>query len=283
MTLIEVGLADKTGKISASLMRSAARALHVQVSRDLPKYWHIHAAVSFLPDPAQVPAGVWPVFLVDRLPSGEGGTHLDRHNQPYAKVIAKPDNADWTVDASHEILEMLIDPYGNRLQSGPSLKVVKGKVVEGHSLYAYLVEACDPCQGDAHAYPIHGVAVSDFITPHYYDPIRRAGTRYSFTGKVKHPREVLPGGYLSWINHRNHEWQQLIWLDPKKGPTIRNYGTAPATASLRGWVDAQMRRDAPDDLRHAHPRQANRALQRQCAAKREEAEAIARARGELYG
>ena len=193
MTFIEVGLADKTGKISPSLMRAAVRALHTQVTRDLPKYWSIHAAVSWLPDAAEIPAGVWPVFLVDRLPAGEGGTHLDRHNQPYAKVIAKQGNDDWTVDASHELLEMLIDPYGNRLQTGPSLKVVKGKVAEGHSQFAYLVEACDPCQGYAHAYPIHGIAVSDFITPHYYDPVRTPGTRYSFTGKVKHPREVLPG------------------------------------------------------------------------------------------
>jgi hypothetical protein len=282
MSLIEIGLADKTGKISASLMRAAVRALHVQVTRDLPKYWPIHAAVSWLPDSSQIPAGIWPVFLVDRLPSGQGGSHLDRHNQPYAKVIAKPGNDDWTVDASHEILEMLIDPYGNRLHTGPSVKMVKGKVVEGHSLFAYLVEACDPCQGDAHAYPIHGIAVSDFITPHYYDPIRTPGTRYSFTGKIKHPREVLPGGYLSWINHRNHEWQQLLWLDPKKRPHIRNYGLAPSTASLRGWVDAQMRRGVPEDRPHAQPRQANSGLQRHCAAKRQESEAIARLHGEQY-
>jgi len=282
MSMIEIGLVDKTGRIPTTLMHAAARAMHTQVTRDLPKFWPIHAAVSWLPDPAHIPAGIWPVFLVDKLPSGQGGSHLDRHNQPYAKVIADPATHEWTIDASHEIVEMLIDPYGNRLQTGPSLKIVKGKIVEGHGQYAYLVEACDPCQGDAYAYPIHGIAVCDFITPHYYDSIRTPGTRYSFTGAVEHPRQVLPGGYVSWVNHRTSEWQQLLWLEPKKAPRISNYGPAPKTACLRGWVDSHMRRDAPPEKTHAHPRQINRRLAEHCRAKREEMDAIARVRAATY-
>ncbi|HWG19624.1 MAG TPA: hypothetical protein VG225_03775 [Terracidiphilus sp.] len=282
MTLIEVGLVDKTGKISPILLHAAARALHIQVTRDLPRFWPVHAAVSYLPDAASIPAGIWPVFLVDKLPAGEGGSHLDRHNQPYAKVIATPDSPEWTIDASHEILEMLVDPYGNRMQTGPSLKLVKGKPVDGHSQYAYLVEACDPCQGDLHAYPIHGIAVSDFITPHYYDPIATPGARYSFTGAVKHPRQVLPGGYLSWVNHRNNRWQQLLWLDPKKPPLLHDYGPAPATASLRAWVDGHMSRHAVENKTHSHRRQQNKRLMAECRAKRDEMEAIARTRGALY-
>lgn len=282
MSMIEIGLVDKTGKISPSLMHATARALHTQVRRDLPKFWPIHAAVSWLPDAANIPAGIWPVFLVDKLPANQGGAHLDRHNQPYAKVIATADSHEWTIDASHEIIEMLIDPYGNRLQTGPSIKLVKGKIVDGHSQYAYLVEACDPCQGDAYAYPIHGVAVCDFVSPHYYQPVRTPGAHYSFTGAVKHPRQVLPGGYLSWVNHRTHEWQQLLWLEPKKAPHISNYGPAPRTASLRGWVDSHMRRDAPENKRHAHTRQLNKPLAKYCATKREEADTIARGRAGLY-
>jgi hypothetical protein len=65
---------------------------------------------------------VWPVQLVKSLPPGEGGFHLDKHNQPYAKVIAAPDDDSWTIDASHETIEMLIDPSGNnrdRRRQGP--------------------------------------------------------------------------------------------------------------------------------------------------------------------
>ena len=45
---------------------------------------------------------------------------------------------------------------------------------------------------------MNGVLVSDFYTPHYFDPMKAPGVRYSFTGKITGPRVVLRGGYLSW-------------------------------------------------------------------------------------
>jgi hypothetical protein len=230
MSVIQVGLADKTGKISQTLLTSAAAALNIQVTRDLPQFWNVQATVAYLPNPAEVPAGVWPVFLLKELPPGEGGFHLDKHNQPYAEVIASPDSDEWTIDASHETLEMLVDPYGNRLQNSTSIEISAGKIVDGDSQFGYLVEACDPCEADGYAYPIQGIAVSDFITPRFYDPVVTPGTRYSFTGAVTHPREILPGGYISWVNHATDEMQQLLYLTSH--PTIKNLGPANA-ASLR--------------------------------------------------
>ena len=60
--------------------------------------------------------------------------------------------------------------------------------------FNYLVEACDPCEGNADGYQIQGVLVSDFITPRFYDALSTPGTRYSFTGAVTAPRQVLPEG-----------------------------------------------------------------------------------------
>jgi hypothetical protein len=62
------------------------------------------------------------------------------------------------------------------------------------------VEACDPCEDNSYAYTINGVRVSHFITPHFYDPLVTSGTRYSLTGAIKGPRQILPGGYISWVN-----------------------------------------------------------------------------------
>jgi len=92
-----------------------AATINTQVSRDLPQYWPISTTVAYLPNPKAVPQGCWPVFLVDKLAPGEGGVHMTKHNQPYAKVIATPANDDWTIDVSHETIEMLVDPYGNKL------------------------------------------------------------------------------------------------------------------------------------------------------------------------
>lgn len=70
------------------------------------------------------------MFLVRSLPPGEGGYHTDKHNQPYAKVIASANDDSWTVDASHEIIEMLIDPYGNRMQTSESIAISGNDVVD---------------------------------------------------------------------------------------------------------------------------------------------------------
>ena len=141
--------------------------------RDLPQYWNVQATVRYLPHARKIPAGVWPVQLVKTLPPGEGGFHLDKHNQPYAKVIAAPDDDGWTIDASHETIEMLIDPYGNRMQSAQSIEIVGNGIQDGTGQFNYLVEGCDPCEANTYGYTIQGVVVSDFITPHFYEPRSR--------------------------------------------------------------------------------------------------------------
>ena len=247
MTLIQVGLVDATGKLSAERVQDVAAALNVQVMRDLPRYWNVQATVRYLPNPRAIPSGVWPVILVPSLPPGEGGFHLDQHKQPYAEVIATPDSDDWSIDASHETLEMLVDPYGNRFQSSRAIEIEQGKVVDGVGEYQYLVEACDPCEANEFAYPIQGVAVSDFLTPHYYDPVATSGTNYSFTGAIERPRQLLKGGYISFVNMQKGIVQQILWVDPRKPPQLKDLGPAPpAGKSMREWIDGET---------HAHTRE----------------------------
>jgi hypothetical protein len=68
MTVNQVGLVDTTGALDPELVRAAAAAINVQVTRDLPQFWHSHATVIYLPNAKKVPSGVWPVKLVDKLP-----------------------------------------------------------------------------------------------------------------------------------------------------------------------------------------------------------------------
>lgn len=258
MPLVHVGLIDTTKHgIDPNLVQTVAAALNVQVNRDLTQFWPLHASVQFLPRGTKVPVGVWPVQLVDHLPPGEGGFHLDKHNQPYAKVIASAKSDEWTIDASHETIEMLVDPYGNRLQTAHAITITSDGVKDAPGEFEYLVEACDPCEADTFAYPIHGVAVSDFITPHYYDTIVTPGTRYSFTGAIKAPRHLLKGGYISFINPQAEEVQQILYVDPTKPPQLRNLGPA-GGASLRRWVHGKT-----DDEVRKH-RQLNPGLLDQC-------------------
>jgi hypothetical protein len=276
MSLIQIGLVDTTGALNAELVQSVAAALNIQVTRDLPQFWSVSATVMYLPSANKVPAGVWPVQLVKSLPPGEGGFHLDQHKQPYAKVIATPKDDSWSIDASHETLEMLVDPYGNRMQSSVAIEIKGNKILDGTGQYGYLVEACDPCEDDKYGYTINGVVVSDFITPHFYDPLVTPGTRYSFTGALKGPRQILPGGYISWVNNETDEWQQLLYLSAT--PKIVNMGKASADKSLREWIDAEMQTSHTNAER---PKK-NKALQKYGKARRAALNKIAVSKAKLY-
>jgi hypothetical protein len=259
MLSVKVGLVDTTKTIDTQTMAAAAAALNIQVTRDLPQFWPVNASVSYLTDPHHIPQGVWPIQLVKSLPPGEGGFHMTKHNQPYAKVIITPGSNEWVVDASHETIEMLVDPNGNRLQTSLAIEIVGGKIVDGTGSFEYLVEACDPCEADDFTYDINGLRVSDFITPHFYDPTATPGTRYSFTGAITRPREILEGGYISWVDPTTNDMQQILWVDPNQPPQLNNLGPATQMGhSLREAVERAtfknvypMRRPAAPAVREA--------------------------------
>jgi hypothetical protein len=239
MSGTNIVIIDQTKEIDTGLLSSAAVALNIQVTQHLPKYWSgINANVSSAPSIGALPANSWPVFLVKSLPPGEGGFHMDKHNQPYAKVIASPADASWTIDASHEIIEMLVDPNGNRMQTSQAIAIHGDGVVDADGTFDYLVEACDPCEADNFAYDIQGIEVSDFITPDFYDAGVRTGTQYSYMGHVTRPRQLLKGGYISYIGS-DGRWQQILWVNP--GPPTYNPQLAAKLSEkseCRSWREA---------------------------------------------
>jgi hypothetical protein len=246
MLPMQVGLIDMTGKVNAETMAAVAAALNIQVTRDLSQYWPINATVAYLPNPQQVPQGVWPVVLVESLPPGEGGFHTTERNQPYAMVAVTPGSDQWMIEASHETIEMLVDPSGNRLQASTAVQIVGNEVQDNEAAgrFEYLVEACDPCEADAYTYAINGIRVSDFITPHFYDPTVTPGTRYSFTGAVQRPRQVLPGGYISWLDPKTSELMQILCVQPNQPPLLKDLGSGAsnglaARENLRVFVENQ--------------------------------------------
>ncbi|WP_125591353.1 hypothetical protein [Amycolatopsis balhimycina] len=173
-----------------------------------------------------VPLGYWPVIVVADVKDA-AGFHTDQNGQPFALVEA---GSSWSLTASHETLEMLADPFGNRLMADPSPKPGQGRV-------EFLVEVCDPSEDDAFAYTVNDVLVSDFYTPRYFDPVRHDGVRYSFNGRLTEPRQVLPGGYLSWHDPVSDHWFQETFFGTE--PKFPDLGVlARANRSLREMIDA---------------------------------------------
>jgi len=141
-----------------------------------------------------------------------GGVHEDIKlntgvDIPFALVGCVDSN--WTVVFSHEVLELLADPWGKRMARRPKENQI------------WIVEVCDPCEADNFAYDIDGVNVSDFILPAYFDDTTTS-TTLSFKGTIKKPFTIEKGGYLSYLDLKDNQWYQITWFD----------GSAPVTNVL---------------------------------------------------
>jgi hypothetical protein len=227
MILRQVALVADTSGVSFSDLTRASAALQKQATRDFGPIWDVQATVDAFHKLEDVPLGYWPVIIRDDIGQpGALGVHLDKDNQPFA-LVSLTDS--WQLTASHETLEMLADPFGNRLGAGDSPKPDQGRV-------EFLVEVCDPCEAAAFGYTVNGITLSDFYTPSYFDPVRADSERYSFTGAVTEPRQVLKDGYLSWHELTSDEWWQEISFGDR--PEFRSLGRLDQQAgSLREQID----------------------------------------------
>src|SRR5262249_33082099 len=80
------------------------------------------------------------------------------------------------------------------------------------------------------------IQVSDFYTPRYFDPIQAPGVRYSFTGALTEPRQVLRDGYLSWHDPVSDHWWQLRFFGGDR--TFADLGVLDAAnGSIRSQID----------------------------------------------
>jgi len=220
---IHVALVPHDVAITTPELTRVAAALSKQVHKDFSPLWNVDATVDAFARLKDVPADYWPLIVVEDV-KGAAGYHQDKHGQPYSLIEFGP---DWSMTASHECLEMLADPFGRRLRSAMLLdQAVKLGMTPRR--VRYIVEVCDPSESGAAGYQVNGVLVSDFYTPNFFDPVASAGVRYSFTGKVQKPRQVLKDGYISWHDPVDGHWYQLrMFADEfsKKKPHVVDLST----------------------------------------------------------
>ena len=248
-----VAIVSVAGEVPMRDLMQVAAAVQKQVTRDFTPLWGIEATVDAFQDLSSVPSDYRPVVvfgdpgelpsrlgslmgeqppevLIHALESGEvAGIHLAAiTRQPFA--LASTSGA-WPVTVSHETLEMLADPYGNRVVAAVHPQNRAKRV-------NYLLEICDPCLTTY--YLVNGLPMSDFYTPRYFDPVRIDSVRYSFTGAIDEPLKILPGGYLSWIDPLD---SGLYQLEEGGEPILLSSDAelAGSRASLRTVVDTHPR------------------------------------------
>ena len=227
----QIGLISESDRVDLEELMIVSAALQKQVSRDFSSIWEVDCTVDAFGSLDDLPLGYWPVIIMDDIGfDGAAGIHLDRDGQPFALVTSSDDNDVWSLTASHEVLEMLADPFGDRLVAGDSPHPDQGRVM-------FLVEVCDPSEAAQFGYSVNGVLVSDFYTPRFFDPVFSTGTRYSFTDAITEPRQVLVGGYLSWLDPVSNHWWQETWFRGTSSKFVDLGELTVANGSIRSQID----------------------------------------------
>lgn len=220
-------LVSQSPKITLDMLRDAAAAYNIHMSRDFKPEWGRSTNVVTATNLKSVPRGYWPVVFMDQLSEpGALGFHTAQHNQPISYCMATD---DWDITGCHELDEMTVDPFGNRLSLVRSQPYGKNQV-------QYLIETDDPIE--AQSYTINGVRCSNFLAPPYYDEEATVGLKYDFLGTLKAPRTLIEGGYVSYV-FEDGSWGQTTWFDGD-APSSRNLEARPAKHQpLRNFIDQQ--------------------------------------------
>lgn len=193
MANIKIAVINASTVLTDVQVKNALPALQTQVTRDFAPAWGVDADLELIPKGKKPPAKYWWLVMLDNSDqAGALGYHdLTKEGLPLGKVFVKSDlqyNLQWTVTASHELLEMLGDPDINLTA------FVQNSNSSGR-LYAY--EVCDACEDDQFGYKIGDVLVSDFVFPAWFESFRKKGsTQFDFGKRIKAPFELLKGGYI---------------------------------------------------------------------------------------
>jgi len=151
-------------------------------------------------------ADAWAMVFLDNAdqPGALAYHDLTPDGLPLSKVFVRTtiDNNDLvSVSASHELVEMLVDPAINLCSTGPNAKL----------LYAY--ESADPVE--ALSFPVSGIPMSDFVYPAYFEVFRKpSSVQFDQLNKVTQPFQILSGGYQ--IIFKNGKWTQIYGSVEKK-------------------------------------------------------------------
>ena len=88
MLPVRIALISQSTSVAYADVVRVAQALNLQAHRDLAPLWNALRSVVALETADNLDPGIWPLYIVDEVPSGATGFHLTEHNQPYAVVLA---------------------------------------------------------------------------------------------------------------------------------------------------------------------------------------------------
>lgn len=204
-----IAIKNESTVVTDAEVEDLVAALQIQHDRDFQPEWGGSVKVIFLAKSSPLPKGFWELVILDNSDqAGALGYHeLTVHGDPLGKIFAKEDldfGTSWTVTASHEFLEMKVDPLVNSCSENDTATEAR--------FYAY--EVGDAVEDDQFGYDIslpngHAVKVSDFVFPRWFAATEVDRAPYDFRGHVTKPLELLVGGYISIFETSTGGWTQV--------------------------------------------------------------------------
>jgi len=208
MSLPVIAITNASTCLSDAQVEAVLPALQKQVTDEFQAYWELDCTLSFLSKEKPLTQDWWQIVVMDNPDqAGALGYHeLTSQGAPLGKIFAQLDlnsGSSWTATLSHELLEMLADPWINWCAFGSDNKI-------------YALEVCDAVEADNLGYFIDGVLVSDFVTPAWFEPT--CADRMDFKQHLAKELELARGGYISIFDPPNG-WTQVT-AKGKGGPRI---------------------------------------------------------------
>lgn len=190
---IKFAVLNKTqGLTSDEEVISVMNAVQKQVIRDFEPYWDLTAELFFFREDQEenIPSDYWKMIVAPNSDIADAlGYHtVDGQGKPIGfAFVNTAEQADipWSITFSHEVLEMIGDPYANLVV------FIQNSNTTG-MLFAY--ENCDPVQSYDQSYEIDGIRVSNFVTPSWFGTYNGKAP-YDFRENLATPLTITPGGY----------------------------------------------------------------------------------------
>lgn len=191
---IDISINNLSSTISAAELHAVMRAIQVQITRDFFPAWGINANLQLYD--VHRSFNHWQIVLLDNTDQANvlGFHDVTSAGAPLGKVFvntAAQFTFPWSVVLSHEILEMLVDPYCE-LAAFNQDSTTTGQLV------AY--EVCDPVQDHGGGYMIGDIEVSNFVYPGWFEASFPAGQPVDFLKVLPGPLVLGSGGYISIFN-----------------------------------------------------------------------------------
>ena len=150
--------------------------------------------------------GCWAMVFLNHAdhPHSLGYHDLTPEGYPQSKVFVtttKHNKRVLSVVASHELVEMLVDPSINHVTMKPRSKLV----------YGY--EAADPVEDLS--FRVNGIPMTNFVYPTYFETFHKPrSVQFDHLNKVKRPFHLLAGGYQGVL--KGGKWVKLVGSPAKR-------------------------------------------------------------------